>query len=155
MTRRLAGVKAAAGGAAAQNATALVERCLAAEANATQAIDAKLWHPDGYYRAFWNHGNETNVTAMMSDSLYGGVWSFLLGEGNTTDAARMRQHMEAEQRFNRGPYGLFSGYQMRSSWHDKGFDPPDDQPGHSGVGMTADGHCACCMVDANEPFHSP
>lgn len=151
LTRRLASIRVAAGGMAAQNATALAARCAAAEANATQAIQRKLWYPTnksdesggGYYRAFWNEKNETQSSALMSDSMYGAVWSFLLGEGNTTDASLMRQHMVSERRLNRGPYGLLSGYQMRSSWKNKGFDPPDhNQTGHSGVGMTADGYCA-------------
>ena len=128
VTRRLAGVRAAAGGAAAQNATALAARCAAAEANATKTIEATLWKAadaddpsgGGFYRAFWNHDNETDVSALMSDSLYGAVWSFLLGEGNTTDASLMRHHMASERRINRGPFGLLSGYQMRSSWNDKG-----------------------------------
>ena len=150
LTRRLAGIRAAAGGAAAQNATALAARCVVAEANATRAINAMLWYQPtasdeskgGFYRAFWNAENETNVGALMSDSLYGSVWSFMLGEGSTTDAALMQQHMASERRINRGPYGLLSGYRMRSSWKNKGFDPIDNQTGHSGVGMTTDGHCA-------------
>ena len=102
----------------------------------------RLWRStaaeSGYYRAWWN-SNETDITALLSGSLYGAVWSFLLGEGPTTDPASMRAHLATEKEYNLGPYGILTGYNMRNEWRNKGFQPPDNSTGHSGIGLTADG----------------
>ena len=40
---------------------------------------------------------------------------------------------------------------MRNEWRNKGFQPPDSNTGHSGIGLTADGHCASSDGSAMPP----
>ena len=49
-----------------------------------------------YWRAWWNEENQTNVTALLSGSMYGSVWSFLLGEGGESTLCR---RLSSDDRF--------------------------------------------------------
>ena len=113
----IAALKAARKLALLRGEAALAQRCSEGIANATATMRQRLWRStaagSGYYRAWWN-SNETEITALLSGSLYGAVWSFLLGEGPTTDPAKMRAHLASEKEYNLGPYGIMTGKCSRS-----------------------------------------
>ena len=113
----IAALKAARKLALLRGEAALAQRCSEGIANATATMRQRLWRStaagSGYYRAWWN-SNETEITALLSGSLYGAVWSFLLGEGPTTDPAKMRAHLASEREYNLGPYGIMTGKCSRS-----------------------------------------
>jgi uncharacterized protein (DUF608 family) len=82
---------------------AFAETCRNARESATDALHEHLWNGE-FYLAYKNMGVEE--TNLMSDTLYGQLWAFVLDLGLLVDKEKLLSHLASEQRINGTAFGL-------------------------------------------------
>ena len=79
------------------------DQCQAARKSARKAMEKLLWNGK-FYLAHKNLGKEQET--LMSDTLYGQLWAFILDLGLLTDKDRMLSRLASEQEINGTRFGL-------------------------------------------------
>ncbi|RAP78548.1 GH116 family glycosyl-hydrolase [Paenibacillus montanisoli] len=78
--------------------------CQENSVSSQQQFYEKFWTGD-YFRSWWMN-KENYPDALHSDTLYGQLWSFLLGLGPVLDSEKMKSHLNWEMKKNNSEFGL-------------------------------------------------
>ncbi len=100
----LAALRAAGRLAAVQGDQDFAEACRRSFELGVKALEEKLW-TGRYFRSWWS-ADRKYPDALHADTLYGQIWSFLLGLGPLIDTAKISSHLRSEKEINSSPFGL-------------------------------------------------
>ena len=100
----ISGMEAALALAQLKNDQELTKRCRANLEAARNSMMKYLWNGE-YFGCWWSKDNPEN-TYVHTDTLYGQLWSYLLGFSHIINPEAMRSHLRAEEQYADTPYGL-------------------------------------------------
>ncbi len=100
----LAAMKASIALAEAYGDEEFATRCRESFDSANASLEKHLW-TGKYYRNWWD-ANKGSPSLIHVDTLYGQLWSSILGLGDLTDRDKMLSHLQMEKSACDTPYGL-------------------------------------------------
>jgi non-lysosomal glucosylceramidase len=153
----LAGLRAAEAIAEVEGDGAFAQECATWIDTGQRTLNEKFWN-GRYFRAVWNPDNSCPPEAILSDTLYGAVWTTVLGLPEIVQPEKMRSHLTWELKRLDSPYGLKIYSDMSDDDKYPSAGEPQRRPGvygHNTIFQCASVDWATLSISLGEDLEAP